>query len=63
MKKASQPETAAEELVEQIRDIYSRYGTDQVVLAIKQYRAEQDKIRDEQAIRDKIQELERQLNS
>jgi hypothetical protein len=63
MKKAPQPETAAEELVEQIRDIYSRYGTDQVVLAIKQYRAEQDKIRDEQAIRDKIQELERQLNS
>jgi hypothetical protein len=63
MKKAPQPETAAEELVQQIRDIYSRYGTDQVVLAIKQYRVEQDKIRDEQAIRDKIAELERQLNN
>lgn len=55
------PEESLEELLVQIRAIYSKYGTDQVVRAIARYRQEQQLIEQEQDLTNKVVDITQQL--
>jgi hypothetical protein len=55
------PEEQLDELVVQIREIYDKYGTDQVVKAIARYRQEQQLIEQEQALTNKVLDFTQQL--
>lgn len=55
------PEDQLEELLVQIRAIYSKYGTPTVVEAIARYRQEQALLEQEQALTNKVLDITEQL--
>jgi biotin-(acetyl-CoA carboxylase) ligase len=57
------PEEQLEELLVQIRAIYSKYGTDQVVKAIAEYRREQELLKQEQELTEKVLDFTQKLDA
>jgi hypothetical protein len=57
------PEEQLEELLVQIRAIYAKYGTDQVVKAIAEYRREQQLIKQEQELTEKVLDFTQKLDA
>ena len=57
------PEEQLDELVVQIREIYDKYGTDQVVKAIAEYRREQELLKQEQELTEKVLDFTQKLDA